>query len=214
MYNCCFFLKLFKSHSTPCMSIYDGPIQRHLGKLTSSWLKILHDYRSCCIYMELKCVLHISHYMRTHSFILSTEKFLDLLLVEIHFRNDKKWYWPAQAHPGQYLFPKPFGLKPVCRRKTIVLLLKKFRWFNHWLMYLISYCCFYILHLNQRLKLALLIEICPLSVAVVVINVSHFLLLCLQNHLTNFNLTWHKASMGEMNSSLFKWRVPPFSKVR
>ena len=47
-------------------------------------------------------------------------------------------------------------------------------------------------------------EICPLSVVVVVVvNFSDFHLL-LQNHLANFNQTWHKASLGERDSSLFK----------
>ena len=36
---------------------------------------------------------------------------------------------------------------------------------------------------------------------------SHFQLL-LQNHWANFN-TWHKASLGDWNSSLFKWRPSP-----
>ena len=53
---------------------------------------------------------------------------------------------------------------------------------------------------------------CPFSV-VVVVNFSHFHLL-LQNHWAEFNQTWHKASLGEGNSSLFKWRAPPFSKGR
>ena len=35
------------------------------------------------------------------------------------------------------------------------------------------------------------------------VNFSHFHLL-LQNHWVNFNQTWHKASLGEGNSSLFK----------
>ena len=35
------------------------------------------------------------------------------------------------------------------------------------------------------------------------INFSHFHLL-LQNHWDNFNQTWHKASLGEGDSSLFK----------
>ena len=45
------------------------------------------------------------------------------------------------------------------------------------------------------------------------VNFSHFHLL-LQNHLANFNQTWHKASLGKGDSSLFKWRTPPFSKGR
>ena len=38
--------------------------------------------------------------------------------------------------------------------------------------------------------------------------------LLLQNHWANFNQTWHKASLGEGDSSMFKWRAPPFSKER
>ena len=38
--------------------------------------------------------------------------------------------------------------------------------------------------------------------------------LLLQNHWANFIQTWHKASLGEGDSSLFKWRPPPFSKGR
>ena len=53
-----------------------------------------------------------------------------------------------------------------------------------------------------------------LSVVVdIVVNFSHFCLL-LQNHWTNFNQTWHNASLGEGDSSLFKWRAQPFSKGR
>ena len=36
----------------------------------------------------------------------------------------------------------------------------------------------------------------------------------LQNHMTNFNQTGHKAFLGEGNSSLIKWRAQPFSKGR
>ena len=42
------------------------------------------------------------------------------------------------------------------------------------------------------------------------VNFSYFRLL-LQNHWANFNQTWHKASLGEGDSSLFKWRTKPFS---
>ena len=74
---------------------------------------------------------------------------------------------------------------------------------------------------RQKLKWALLIKICPLSVVVVVINFSHFHLLqhlfprgdyyemakisltefknLLQNHWANFNQTWHNACLGEGN---------------
>ena len=74
----------------------------------------------------------------------------------------------------------------------------------------------FLAHLSRRLKWAFLIKICPLSVVVVVVvvvNFSHFHLL-LQNHWANFNQTCHKASLGEGDSSLFKWRAPPFSKGR
>ena len=45
------------------------------------------------------------------------------------------------------------------------------------------------------------------------VNFSYFQLL-LKNHWTNFNQTWHKVSLGEGDSSLFKCRAPPFSKGR
>ena len=38
--------------------------------------------------------------------------------------------------------------------------------------------------------------------------------LLLQNHWANFNQTWHKASVGEGDSCLFKRRAPPFIKGR
>ena len=44
------------------------------------------------------------------------------------------------------------------------------------------------------------------NLSVVVVNFSHFHLV-LQNHWPNFNQTWHKASLGEGDSKLFKWRV-------
>ena len=34
----------------------------------------------------------------------------------------------------------------------------------------------------------------------------------LQNHWANFNQTWHKASLVEGDSSLFKWRATPFPR--
>ena len=37
------------------------------------------------------------------------------------------------------------------------------------------------------------------------VNFSYFHF-TLQNHLAKFNRTWHKASLGEGNSSLFNWR--------
>ena len=50
-------------------------------------------------------------------------------------------------------------------------------------------------------------------VVVAVVNFSYFHVL-LQNHWVNFNQTWRIASLGEGDSSLFKWRAPPFSKGR
>ena len=79
----------------------------------------------------------------------------------------------------------------------------------------------FLAHLSWKLKWAFLItlrpssvcpSVCP-SVRLSVCNFSHFHLL-LQNHWANFNQTWHKASLGEGDSSLFKWRAPPFSKGR
>ena len=34
----------------------------------------------------------------------------------------------------------------------------------------------------------------------------------LQNNWANFNQTWHNSSLGEGESSFFKWRALPFSK--
>ena len=52
-------------------------------------------------------------------------------------------------------------------------------------------------HLSSGACLSVRLSVC-LSV-----NFSHFHLL-LQNHWANFNQTWHKASWGEGDSSLFK----------
>ena len=38
-------------------------------------------------------------------------------------------------------------------------------------------------------------------------------LLLLQNHWVNFDQTWHKASLGGADFSLFKWRATPFSRI-
>ena len=67
----------------------------------------------------------------------------------------------------------------------------------------------FLAHLNQRFKWAILIKICPLSVVVVgvvvgVVNFSYFHLL-LWNHWANFNQTWQGSSLGDGDSSLFKW---------
>ena len=79
---------------------------------------------------------------------------------------------------------------------------------------------YFLAHLSWKLKWAFLITCRPSSVCLSVcvsvrpsINFSHFHLL-LQNHWANFNQTWHKASLGEGDSSLFKWRAPPFCKGR
>ena len=69
----------------------------------------------------------------------------------------------------------------------------------------------FLAHLSWRLKWAFVIKICPLSVVLVIVNFSHFHPL-LQNHRANFNQTWHKASLGEGNSSLFKEGPRPFPR--
>ena len=69
-----------------------------------------------------------------------------------------------------------------------------------------------IITLNKRIFSSS--EICSLSivvVGVVVVNFSQFHLL-LQNHLNNFNQTWHKAFLDDGNSILFKWRASPFQR--
>ena len=86
------------------------------------------------------------------------------------------------------------------------------------IVYLIVYLLFgwFLAQLSRRLKWAFPNKICPLSVVVVVVvvvNFSHFHLL-LQNQWANFNQSWHKASLGKGDSSLYKWRAPPFSKGR
>ena len=45
-------------------------------------------------------------------------------------------------------------------------------------------------------------------------TLTKFKILLVLNHLANITQTWHKASLGEGESSLFKWRAPPFSKGR
>ena len=80
---------------------------------------------------------------------------------------------------------------------------------------LVSYCCF-LAHLSWKLKWAFLITCCPSSVCPSVclsVNFSHFHLL-LQNHWANFKQTWYKVSLGEGDSSLFKWRATPFPNAR
>ena len=75
----------------------------------------------------------------------------------------------------------------------------------------------FLANLSRRLKWAFLIKKFSLSVVVVVVvvvvNFAHFHLL-LQKHWANFNQTWPTASLGKGDSSLFKWRPPPFSKGR
>ena len=88
----------------------------------------------------------------------------------------------------------------------------------------ITYCVkknnAFLAHLSWRLKWAFLIKICLFSfivvliiVVVIVVNISNFHLV-LQNHLANFNQTWHKASLGEVDLNFFKWRATSFSKGR
>ena len=55
---------------------------------------------------------------------------------------------------------------------------------------------FYISVCGVKLRLS----VCPS------VNFPHFRLI-LQNHWFNFNQTWHKTSLGNWNSSLFKWKA-------
>ena len=79
-------------------------------------------------------------------------------------------------------------------------------------------------HLSRRIKWAFLIKICPCPLSSckgyirvlkcnenTVMNLKNLLL---QNHWVKFNQTWHNASLGEGDSSLFEWRAPPFSNGR
>jgi hypothetical protein len=80
---------------------------------------------------------------------------------------------------------------------------------------------YFLAHLSWKLKWAFLIARCPasvclsvrLSVRLSVCKLLYFRLL-LQNHWANFNQTWLKSSLGQGDSSLFKWRAMPFSKGR
>ena len=78
--------------------------------------------------------------------------------------------------------------------------------------------CWQIIFISPELKAQVSISdhlpsvVCPsvrpsvcLSVCLSV-NFSHFHLL-LKNHWANFNQTWHSVSLGEGDSSLFKWRA-------
>ena len=99
------------------------------------------------------------------------------------------------------------------KEQTAYRFIRYLHYFLSILLYIIS--SNFIAHLSWKLKWAFLIACC-LSVRLSVCpseNFSHFQLL-LQNHLANFNQTCHKASVGEGDSSLFKWRVTPFSRGR
>ena len=60
---------------------------------------------------------------------------------------------------------------------------------------------------SDRLLSVVCLSVCPS------VNFSHFQLL-FQNHWTNFNQTWHKASLGGGDSIFFKCRATPSSKGR
>lgn len=55
---------------------------------------------------------------------------------------------------------------------------------------------------KRAICLSVSVSVCPF------INFLHFL----QNHWANFNLTWHKALLGEGDSNLLKWRAHPLSR--
>ena len=52
----------------------------------------------------------------------------------------------------------------------------------------------------------------PCNLSVYTWRVSSSKAILLQNHWANFNQTWHKASLSNGDSSLFKWRTLPFSR--
>ena len=78
--------------------------------------------------------------------------------------------------------------------------------------YFLFHIDMFLAHLSWKLKWAFLITCRPSSLCLSV-NFSNFHLL-LQNHWANFNQTWHKVSLGEGDSSLFKWRATSFPKWR
>lgn len=64
----------------------------------------------------------------------------------------------------------------------------------------------FLAHLSRGLKWAFLIKICPVSVAIVVVNFSHFYLL--QNHWDNFKQTWHKPRWSAFKFVKMNSEVP------
>ena len=63
----------------------------------------------------------------------------------------------------------------------------------------IRYTPLFLAHLSRQLKWLFLI-VCRLSSVRHSVNFSHFHLQNLQNRLANFNKTWHKPPLGELNS--------------
>jgi hypothetical protein len=92
--------------------------------------------------------------------------------------------------------------------------LNNMKWQNKWKLHRIAtgtwgmdheYSSPFLAHMSWKLKWAFLIARCPASVCLSVCKLLHFRLL-LQNHWTNFIQTWHKSSLGEGDSRLFKGR--------
>ena len=156
-----------------------------------------------------------------------TEQLMDLLwnYLLVVTDNEKRMAWnilltEEVTERGRQLISGGEEVLRIFLQKILCELKSMFYWTSiSWNKYLIHILCTnkkkrFLAHLSQRLKWAFLINICPLSVfVVVVINFSHFHLL-LQNQWANFNQTWHKSSLCEDDSSLFKWRATPFSKRR
>ena len=70
----------------------------------------------------------------------------------------------------------------------------------------------FLAHVNRELKWTFLIAY--RSSVCLSVHIPHFHFL-LQNHKAScFNQTWHKAFLGESDSSLFKWRATSCSKGR
>ena len=72
----------------------------------------------------------------------------------------------------------------------------------------------FLAHLSWKLKWAFLIACRPLFVcpSVHLSVYFYFFPLLLKNHWANFNQTWHKASLGKRDTSLFNEEPFPFAR--
>ena len=91
--------------------------------------------------------------------------------------------------------------------------------FDFFIYHFSNFILGFLAHLGRRLKWAFLFKICcrcrrcrKLSTFSSSYTFTKLNNLLLQNHWANFNQTLHNASLGEGNSSLFKWMALSFSK--